>query len=383
MRQFSSSHKGIENVEGGWALFGMAILVALSARLFVVFFEATSWWATDTYLYSEQAKQILSGHWPNAAPNGYPLLIAALMMVFGDGWDLSAVLLNVVFSVAVVGIVFLLSLERSGSKRIAFFAALIAALWPAQLVWVRVLYTEVPSTFFLCCALYLCWRRHDFIGGIFLAAAFLIRPTLLPIVVVIGFILLLANEKKRIISTIVVPLLLVFGLQTIKSTPVEGNNGSFLAKNIMLSNFSIRGDSRDDFKYNGETVQEAIGLYFGELIDNPLDFAALRFGHFWELWGAWPDRVNGRKDGTPRSLVRNAILGLQFPLFILGVWGFLRKPDYLGLFLVGPALVITVIHTALFALPRYNYPTVPFMIVLAADVLAVAAARFARPRAQQ
>ena len=383
MRQFSSSHKRIEPIEGVWTLFGAAILIALSARLFIVFFEAESWWATDTYLYSEQAKQILSGNWPNAAPNGYPLLIAMLMKLFGDSWDLPAILLNIIFSVVVVGLVFLLSLDRSGSKHVAFFAALIAALWPAQLIWVRVLYTEVPATFFLCCAVYLFWRRQDFVGGIFLAAAFLIRPTLLPIVVVIGFALLLTNEKKRIVAIIAIPLLLVFGLQTIKSTPVEGNSGSFLAKNIMLSNFSITENSRENFEYNGETVRQAIGIYFGKLIDDPLSFAALRFGHFWELWGAWPDRINGRKDGTPRSIVRNAILGLQFPLFILGVWGFLRKPDDLGLFLVGPALVITVIHTALFALPRYNYPTVPFMIVLAADSLAAATAWLVRLRAQR
>lgn len=356
--------------------------MAAAARFFFIFYEATNWWATDTYLYADQAREILNGNWPSAAPNGYPLLIAGLMTLFGDSWDLAGVLLNMLFSLVVVALVYRLSLERSQSHWIAFLAALLAAVWPSQLVWVRVLYTEVPATFFLCCGLFLHWRRHDVLGGLFLGAAFLIRPTLAPIAGVIGLVLLLTGEKRRALAVLAIPLLCVFAAQMMKSTPIAGNDGSFLAKNIILSNYSITEESRSNFEYRGESVPEAIGMYFNNMIENPAHFAALRFGHFWELWGAWPDRLDGRSDGTPRSAIRNAILGLQFPLFILGVWAFFRRLDYLAFVLIVPALVITFIHTALFALPRYNYPAVPFMIVLAADSIAAAVRRFAPSRLQ-
>ncbi len=355
-------------------LLWLLLAFALGSRILV----ATYWYEPVSQAYFEQARAILDGGWEGLWPNGLPLIIALCMWLFGAGADVAMLALNVAMSTAIVGLVFALARERTDNAYLALLAALLAAAWPTQLTYVRFLQTEVPATFFLCLGIFLVCRQRNIGGGLALGMASIIRPSLLPIALLLAGLFLFRRQYARVVVLLCASLALpagtsayshyVSGDSNLFYVPMYVSGDSQASENLARTIFYGRMSLDDASEYHRTTAFEALTLLAQDFADDPMSFVQRRIENLWELWGPWPDRLQGRGGKGPRHWFWTLVLGLHFPLLLLALAGLGRKPDLYGIVLFVPALVLTGIHVLIFAIPRYAVPAEPFLFVLAAPL---------------
>jgi len=114
------------------------------------------------------------------------------------------------------------------------------------------------------------------------------------------------------------------------------------------------------------TTGKALHMYVDHMKTEPFVFIRQKLANLWELWGFYASSANGG-----RSVGSRLLLGAgNFFLLTLGLFGWWRhRKNYRVSILILPFAVVTVLHTFLFAMPRYTYPVEPFMILLAAWAL--------------
>lgn len=322
--------------------------------------------STDTEIYFSQADAIRSGGWENFFPNGYPLLMSLLPSEIGSQKMVDQLLLiNVVLSSSIIVLVYFITKQITENHLLAFIAALITALWPNQLHYVRQLLTEVPTAFFLLLAGYLFIVRKDFFSGIILGLAIIIRTSLLPM---IAFLLLIPQLRKdrRYLLFFIGAVLPVLGIATFSwaresGFSIGGNTSyNFIIASEALSNNVV------DFRENIEPVNEvqAVQIYLSSFFENPNFFVMQRGVALWELWGFWPSAITA--SGNTRSFVSRMLIGLRFPLLVFALIGFWQnRKDFSAIFLLTPIITITIVHTIFFSTPRFTYPIEPILIIFA------------------
>lgn len=107
---------------------------------------------------------------------------------------------------------------------------------------------------------------------------------------------------------------------------------------------------------------QGITAYINYMISSPAQFLTDRIKSFWNLWGFLPSVA----DGFRSYFIYRILLGLRFPLLILGVYGYLKSNDKrIPFLLILPAISITLIHTMFFSNTRFTIPAEPFLIILA------------------
>jgi len=345
------------------------ITFALIVRSFVAFWDRSYWYSTDSFQYVLQAEMLLRGEWPSRMPNGYPLIIALFEYIFGESRDFSLIILNIVLSTFVVAFVFILVNQRTKNIRLSYLAALIASLWPTQLIWVRPLLTEVPATFFLCLGILLISFSKWSVGGLAIGLASLIRPTLTPVAVLVAFGLIVSGKWKQAAAVLCFSILVPISANLYAYEKVESLEGSGNLARVIYGARHGLYERAPKYEYQGETTGEILGQYITATLDSPLKFARKRLESLWELWGPWPDRLYGRGGKGPRDPIRNLVIGLRFPLFLLGLLGFFWRRDISGFYLICPVIVLTAVHAILHSWDRYNYPAIPFLIILSMDAV--------------
>jgi hypothetical protein len=365
----------------------VVLLLALTARLAVVFLLNQNPLTFDSKVYLAMADGIL-GESPVASfPNGYPVLIAIFKAVLPHHLTIPGLLvLNVLLGTATTGLVYLIARWLTPC-RIALAVGLITALYPHQIHYTRLIMTETLCTFLLALGIFLLLYpvyRTDaqspqppssgednvlimyFIGGAVLHFAAAVRPSVnlvFPIVLLVG--LLFRQPKKRLallIAGYILSVGLFFGLQKLDFIRPP----SAPANNMLISIYS---DSRFvEFRsFSAEEQKRAAQTYIAFARSNPAKFLSQRVISLWELWGFWS--LPGNKSENNEPLVRLMVF-LRFPLLLLAgmaVWKYRRQFSTWVLF--APTISITILHTASFSNHRFIVPAETFLFILAGQAI--------------
>jgi hypothetical protein len=345
----------------GRIVFILALLLGFIIRLYNSQYYISN---PDTPYYFSMASHIIDGTPFSAFPNGFPLLIAGFMTVFGADHLTAALLLaNALMSSCVIVLSFLIA-DRLFGIVVAGMSAAIIALWPNQIHYVRLLLSEVPSTFLLVSAVFLLLRGNLLLSGLVLYAAGFTRATLLPLGPIYVIWLLWHRQGKQaalLLAGFAVGFAIDLALQRAGVLVAASNLGPNLLLAIGSTSTAEIIYSLDGF--STDQIQHPRRAYVEFAARHPLVFAEQRLSALWELWGPWP--MVGQQGNVRSTAVRLAI-GARFPILLLAAfacWTSARRPE-LG-FLWIPIALVTIIHTLLFSTARFTYPVEPFAIILA------------------
>jgi hypothetical protein len=177
--------------------------------------------------------------------------------------------------------------------------------------------------------------------------------------------------RSRVVP-FVLGLLVVAGAHSLAGASGLVKSSSNLNMNLLIA-IDERVEGRIDWDNTRFTEAEKanpLPVYIAFAREHPARFAAQRAKSLWDLWGPWPGSGD---EARPRSVSRRLLIGLRFPLLLLGLVGLVlhcREP--VAWLLVAPAIVVTAVHLPFFSEPRFTFVAEPGLIVLA--VLALAAA---------
>ena len=367
------------------AIVCAAMAFALLCRYVYAFHLGLTHINTDTGDYFSMAKAIMSGEPYSYLPNGYPILIAGFLSLFGEaGAGQGLLWLNVILGAATVALATDMA-SRSGVIA-ALLCAMILSIWPNQLNYTRLLMSETPATIFLVFGVFLAQNQRSLSAGVTLGLAALFRSTLLPVGLIVAAVMFLFDKRMH-------AGWLLAGVIAVLIAETAAVGAGILAKS---SNFgpnliiSITGTSSGgvDFHTNADTRTPFMS-YFGFMISHPVTFFEQRWSSFWELWGPWP---NAGDEHAPRSALARAVIGLRFPLLILSIAGVFarfitrdRDPNgyYDALVLLAPIAAVTALHVVFFSTARFSFPVEPFAIILASGLAGDAIRRATPPAAHR
>jgi 4-amino-4-deoxy-L-arabinose transferase-like glycosyltransferase len=348
----------------------LAILtLAVVTRTYVCFYVADSWWVNDSKAYYEQAAAILEGHPISGFPNGYPLLISGLKVLFGEHAPLANILFNIVAATSIVWLVYELGRDLAGSLT-GLVAALGVTLYPTQIHYTRRLLSELPATLLLLTSFFLLANRRDFLAGLFVAAASWIRPSLLPVAgLVIAASLLVRDisimRRKRYLFGASTCFLISFGLLGVGVVKSSNNVGKNLLISIQSNSYSKIQYERESF--TSKEKRSPLMTYIDFARSNPREYLQQRWSSIRTMWGPWPPARS--HEGT-RPAYERVLIGLRFPLLILSLLGlFVMRNRAAAWILASPILVVSFVHAFFFSTVRFTFPAEPSAMILAAVFL--------------
>jgi hypothetical protein len=347
----------------------LVIMLAFLLRVYVSFFSGLSWTQIDTFSYFAMADAILAGEPYSSFPNGYPILIAVFKSVFGSQLVHPALIcLNVILSTLIVWMTIVMARQITGSQFAACVAGLGIALYPIQLNYVRLLLTEVPTTFLLTLSVFLLLKRIYFSSGLVFYCATFLRSSLIPIFpLVIGYHLFdpdlrsKKSEAVRYVAGFLIGVALYSALILCGIVKPSTN----LTVNLLTSSKPYNHDENffDIERFTDEEKQKPFQTYINFALTNPAEYIKQRLHSIQELWG-WPVTVD--HIGVTRSLATKLIVALRIPLIILVIIGFCRGPrDFDTWILFFPIVSITLVHGMMHSSPRYTAVVEPCLIILA------------------
>ncbi|MEO0558176.1 MAG: glycosyltransferase family 39 protein [Bacteroidota bacterium] len=354
--------------------------VGLATRLIVCFVADLPWDSVDTRIYGWMARAILEGEPRSFAPNGYPLFLAGLLSVVPSTAIVPVVQsLNVLWGAATVGLTYAIAraLDR---QPVAALAAMIVAVYPHPINYTRFLLTEVPTTFLLMLALYGVLRAHQTSSwrwsagaGIVLGLALMLRTALAPVAAGIGILALWMGSVRTLVLPYGVGLVLILGAHSLAVSTGHLASSSNLHVNLLIA----IADDPDEViasapRFTDAERASAVPAYLRHARETPAAFAGERLRTVWDLWSPWPQD----RGAADRPLWQNALLGLRFPLLVVGLAGLAlhrRKP--IAWLLACPALATTALFAFFFALPRFTFIAEPGLAILCALALAAVVRR--------
>jgi hypothetical protein len=347
-------------------ILGAVLLIGLLLRIFICFFTSLPHMHKDSFEYYKQADTLLAGGYTNYFPNGYPFLIALAKMLARSEADTLLLWLNILLSSLMIWFVYDIGKRISSRSAIGLVAAGILAVFPSQINYVRWLMTEVPTAFFLLGAFFFYYRKQFGWSGLFFGVATIVRTNVAPVFILLLILQFIYTKRIqiRLLAGIVLPLLAV-GFYCYLRTgtfSVSGNNQINILYSVTASGSYIDfhlGEEHPEINSSGK----ALHMYVDHLKDNPLQFVQQRLANLWELWGFYASGANGGRGTGSRILLGAG----NFFLVVFGLIGWWRNRNHFDIsILILPFLVVTLLHTFLFAMPRYTYPVEAFMILLAA-----------------
>lgn len=347
-------------------ILGGIIITGFLLRVFICFFTHLPHMHRDSIDYFKQADALLAGGYINYFPNGYPFILAALKAIGGAGVVPLVLWLNIVASTITIYFVYDIGRRLFREPSIALLAALIVAVFPTQLNYVRWMMSEVPTLFFLLGAYFFYYREKKWWSGLFFGLATVVRTDEAPV-----FLLLIAAalifkrrwEIKLFVGALL-PILAVGFYCSIKtgSFSIAGHGKVNILYSITASGGYVDWYFQDKHP-EVTTTGQAIGMYVDHMKHEPGEYIRQRLANLWELWGLYPSSSDGNRGWVSRVGIG---LGNAFML-VFGLYGWWKnRKDFPVSVLLIPFLILTPMHSLMLALPRYTYPVEPFMILLAA-----------------
>lgn len=340
------------------------LVLGFLLRVFLVFVVPMVHMHRDSYEYYRQADILLMGRYLNYFPNGYPFIVAIAEWLSNNHSQLLLLWLNIGMSTLTIYFVYDIGKRVYGKTSIGLIAALIMALFPPLLNYVRWVMSEIPTIFFLLGAYFFYYRKQYGWCGLFFGLATVIRTNVAAIFVLLAVLELLWLRKLnyKMLITAFLPILAVGTycyLQTGKFS-IEGNARINILYSVTASGDNI--DFRIGEKYPQiDTEDKAVKMYVDHMKKAPLEYIRQRLANFWELWGFYASDAGGFRHPANRAL-----LGLSnFFLVVFGLFGWWKvRRQFYSVILILPFVVLTAVHSILVAIPRYSYPAHPFMILL-------------------
>ncbi len=349
-------------------------------------------------------------YWPVGAPFLYSLAFRAL----GTG-GLAVVLVNLLFGCAKIPLAWWL-VRRWYGVRAANACSIALACWPGQVEFTTVLASELPFDVFVLAALVL-WERSEgasWLGagvllGVLVAAASYVRPTALPLPLVLAAVAVLRGVPalragaRAMVALVVMAALIapwaarnerVFGRRVL----ISANGGA----NLWMGNnpdarggyMALPADVRGLSTAERDAVLGARAIAF--MRSEPLRAALLAarkvqityeretIGVVWNaraLSGRYSDQVL-----LPLKLASTAYWLALLGLGALGALARARATRGRAL-LTEPAIVLwayfLALHSVTVAQDRYHFPSVPFIAALAGSAIAQLEARWQRESRRQ
>lgn len=341
------------------------LLLGLMIRIVLCFGLSLPHVNIDTKGYFEQADQLLEGGYVNYFPNGYPFVIAFFKLFTGTAPITLLLWLNIVLGTACIYFVFGIAEKLFSNVSVALLSALLLAIFPTQLNYVRWLLTEVPTVFFLLGFYFFYFRERNIWAGLFFGLGTVVRTEVLAIFLIILLVELFFQRRVRwqMIAAFLVPVITVSSYCYLK-TGVFAMAGH--SKVNLLYSITASGGYVDWYFVEKhpevKTSSQAMAMYIDFLKDHPGDFFKNKLANLWELWGFFPSSSDGNRSFGLRLLIG----GTNFFLLFFGGYGaWLHRKKLAVMLLLVPFLIVTGIHTLLLALPRYTYTAEPFLIILA------------------
>lgn len=360
-----------------WGIIGVGFIL----RVYICFFTTLPHMHKDSFGYFEQADTLLAGGYTDYFPNGYPMIIALMKLLFPAHLDASILWLQIAMSLVTIWFVYDIARRLSGFYAYGLLAAAILAVFPTQVNYVRWLTSEMPAAFFLVGAFFFYYRKQWIACGLFFGVATVIRNNIEPIFLLLFLVHIIHTRKipwKLIVFT-VIPLILL-GSYCYEKTGKFSTAGNSRI-NIL---FAATADGPDvDFTMGDkhpevQTTGQAVHLYLDSAKAHPALFVRQRFANLWEYWGFFASSAHGS-----RSMGSRVVLGAgNLFLIVFGLWGWWReRRNYPVSILIIPFVLLTALHSMLVAMPRYTYPVEPFLILLSVWALEGLAARGHQPAA--
>ncbi|MEM7499414.1 MAG: glycosyltransferase family 39 protein [Pseudomonadota bacterium] len=333
---------------------------------------------------------------PNAfwAP-GTGMLIASLWYVFGQSFT-PIVIANIVFSVSLVPLVFILG-QRWAGTMVGLVAAFMIAFWPTFVMYVTVLQSEQPFLFVLCLGLVAYgapwgaqWQRV-LVAGFFFGLACYFRPVALLLPLALGFVTVLRTWQSWKREAVVAVLTMMAMLVVI--SPWTYRNSQVLGQPALVStNFGLAlwngnhpgtpGTYVDPPPWiEGLSHVEADKLMLERAVEYIReDPAAFVQRTAWKVLVqhrgqtiavVWNPSVEQLYGSTVVFLLKAIGTACWYSSVLLGLVGLgiaVWRIGLLGLF--HPAFIIwayfTGVHAVTQAGGRFQLPSVPFVVIMAA-----------------
>lgn len=359
---------------------------------------------SDSNLYNEFARSLAAGNgfaYPDGSltaywPVGTSAVYAALYSLFGG--ELAVV---AVFNIIVGGLIILLTYllaERAFGGRAAIVAAWIVACWPVLIQFTTVLASELPFTALVLGALYV-WGCHG-LGIVvrtvtwasLIAAAIYVRPTAMPLLVMLPAMQVLRDREWRgsLLSVVIAGIIAAVFL-----APWMARNEALWGKaRVMVTNFGPNlwmGNNPDSTggymplpertflnEVHRDTALRAEALAF--IRGNParyLQLSAHRLVDTFEretIGVAWNEPGLLTKFG-PSVLMPLKLLATVYWWLVLGLGTaggiLLIARQRLSVFdpIVAVPLLFTAVAVFVVSQDRYHLPIDPFLAILAGALL--------------
>ncbi len=395
-----------------------SIALGLLVRLFV-FWHTPSLGTeiTDEQHYVQLANNILDGNgfaWGPGQPTSirpplFPALVATIFSVAGVG-NLQAVrFVQILFSLATVGLIYDLG-RRTFNAGVGRYAAAVFFLYPSYIFFNFTILTETLFTFLLLAFLLLSvvLIQTPRLGiavacGGTLALAALTRSVLWPLPLIfcpLLVVLLRTPLRTRLMlpAAVLAGYALVMTPWAVRNTRLQGvvtivdtmgglnlrmGNYEYTPDDRMWDAVSLDGEQSWSYPIQGQHLTEgqkdkwAQGKAFEYMRGHPgttVRRGLIKFADFWGLEREYAAGVQAGMYAPPRWLgaaMSIVIIAVYLGVILCGAAGiWLAAPDVrTHVLLLMPIVVITGVHTLAFGHSRYHLPLMPIFALYAASLL--------------
>jgi 4-amino-4-deoxy-L-arabinose transferase-like glycosyltransferase len=359
---------------------------------------------SDSAMYDTFARRIAAGHgysYPDGTftaywPVGPSALYGFIYWLFGPSY-LGVLGLNVCLGTALVAAVYLLA-EREWNTRAAVCAGAIAACWPLLIQFTTVFSSELPFMLLTTLAL-LAWKgsgsgvRRTAATAVLLVAAAFMRPTALPLLLVLPLAGLVQHRKVPLAFRQVAVFLIVASLLI---APWALRNQRLFGQPVLVStNFGVNlwmGNNPatdggymplpDRAELAGKSEVERDAMLEKEakafIASNPLRYLRLCIQRIFTSFGretigvAWNGTSLPEPSKLPLKAVSTAYWLAMLAFAIVGVGFFLRTSAsrVLHPFVITPALLASS-GILIVGQDRYHMPVIPFVALFAGALLSL------------
>ncbi len=351
----------------------------------------------------------LDGHSVGYYPVGFPATLGGFRkaqdLLGFDRTVYSAKLMNAVFGAVTVALIFLLA-RRLFDRRVAIGAAALMAIFPSQVFYTGTILSEAQFTMLLvlsvCVLLWNPWSRDGMpyrqlaAVGLLLSAATMTRgiTLLFPAVLFAVWFFYLHSKKRALLQTLVlfggIAVLIVpwsirntltFDTITGPSTNLgddlcignyRGADGRFTIVGKCFEGLSHVPPERLEIERNRHGTKIAIK----DVLQHPVRMPMLiTYKAYWLMFhdddGLWAAESYGNDWFIKHplreilSFAANSIYYATCGLALFGLFAFMMSSDIRRAIVALTALYILAVPLAFFGDPRFHYPAIPLIVVIA------------------